>query len=167
LCKLRIQPEAQMKRRENRYAVARLGLSLEDPADVVQTISHRHLEITMARVGMDLKIFEIHEGKGRGEGMRLEKLMRETSPAKNEDQDIGNIMNTPFQITFNTEDSGLCLLPQASRDVGPLQRIHDLSNEGDAYLAFYFPSEIVENAKCLAERVLFVNMGGNIGNQEE
>ncbi|KAE9369977.1 S-adenosyl-L-methionine-dependent methyltransferase [Stipitochalara longipes BDJ] len=36
-----------------------LSFSLEERADVVQRISHRHLEIAMVRVGIDLKIFAL------------------------------------------------------------------------------------------------------------
>jgi demethylsterigmatocystin 6-O-methyltransferase len=36
-----------------------LSFSLEEPADVVQRLAHRHLEIAMVRVGIDLRIFEL------------------------------------------------------------------------------------------------------------
>ena len=57
-----------------------LSFSLEEPADVVQRISHRHLEIAMVRVGIDLGIFNLIVEK-EGE-MGLEELVLGTGAGR-------------------------------------------------------------------------------------
>jgi len=57
-----------------------LSFSLEQPADVVQRLAHRHLEIAMVRVGIDLRIFELLAEK-EGE-VGLDELVRETGAGR-------------------------------------------------------------------------------------
>jgi demethylsterigmatocystin 6-O-methyltransferase len=57
-----------------------LLFSLEEPADVVQQIAFRYLEIAMVRVGVDLKCFDLLAAKK--EGVSLDELIEETKAAR-------------------------------------------------------------------------------------